>query len=51
VGPDGSSPFQFHDATLLRANDKAARKAWKGIFHEEMPKSPFRAKRRSHEET
>ncbi len=45
AGPDGDKPFQFVTAPLMKANDAAARKAWKTMFKEEMPKSPFQSKK------
>lgn len=35
--PDGDGPLQFVDAQLARANDEAARHAWRERFGEEMP--------------
>lgn len=37
AGPDGGVPFQFEDPALLRGNDRAARKAWREYYGEEMP--------------
>src|SRR5437016_46550 len=48
IGPDGSRPFQFHDARLLRQNDEAARVAWRHQFGEDMPR-PSRPGRKSKE--
>ncbi len=36
-GPEGVPPFRFEDPELLRANDDAARRAWRERFGEEMP--------------
>lgn len=39
--PMGEAPFRFRNATLLRANDQAAREAWWAKYKEEMPDSGF----------
>lgn len=36
---DGTSPFRFEDAALLRQNDEAARTAWQERFGEPLPSS------------